>query len=602
MPTSARINLGQTLQFTAIGTFTDGSTQDLTTLVRWSSQSQFPVATISSQGLATGVGEGIATIIAAGQGQQCQHHCTATATLTVIRPRLVSITLTPANPSVQVGNRLQLTAIGNFNDGSTTDLTTQTIWSSSNPNVATISNTLGSQGHVTGVAEGTTTITANSGPPLISSVILVVSSQPPGSIAVRPAFVSIPLGDAQQFTAAITLADGTAQDVTTAVNWSTSNPAVASISNALGSQGRATSLTLGTTTITATQGSASGSTTLTVVALVPGQARFAYVTNSVDFTVSLYRVDGSTGLLTPNGTTFVGDQTFPDAVAADPMGRFLYVANRQANTVSAYTIDSRAGLLTAIAGPPVFASVPFGLAAHPSGEFLFVANGPGSVSTYSIGSTGVLTFISQTAVAAGGAISVAVDPSGSFVYAANVNANTLSAYSFDSTTGILSPVPGSPFPTGPTPQSVTVDPSGKFVYAPNGNGQSVSAYTIDSTTGALTPVASSPFAVGMIPNSVAVDPTGKFAYVTNRASDTISAFTVDSTTGALQPTAGSPFSVPVNFTPVQVTVDPLGKTLYVINQLGNGISLFVIDSVSGALTSLGLVPAGLVPLSMVLTR
>jgi hypothetical protein len=50
-----------------------------------------------------------------------------------------------------------------------------------------------------------------------------------------------------------------------------------------------------------------------------------------------------------------------------------------------------------------------------------------------------------------------------FAYVANLNSNNVSAYSIGSG-GVLTPVPGSPFPVGPNPASVAVDPTGKFAY------------------------------------------------------------------------------------------------------------------------------------------
>src|SRR5260370_33148178 len=91
----------------------------------------------------------------------------------------------------------------------------------------------------------------------------------------------------------------------------------------------------------------------------------------------------------------------------------------------------------------------------------------------------------------------------------------VSAYSSDGTTGALTPVAGSPFETGTSPQSVTVDPTGQFVYVANTGSNNVSAYSINGTTGALTPVPGSPFPGGSAPVWVAVDPTGQFAYVAN---------------------------------------------------------------------------------------
>ena len=96
------------------------------------------------------------------------------------------------------------------------------------------------------------------------------------------------------------------------------------------------------------------------------------------------------------------------------------------------------------------------------------------------------------------------------MYVANVAAagtpggNDVSAYTINASTGVLTPVTGSPFATGVSPFSVTTDPSGKFLYVANGDSGTVSAFVIDATTGALAPVANSPFAAGHNASSIAV--------------------------------------------------------------------------------------------------
>ena len=83
----------------------------------------------------------------------------SSTTLTVGSATLVSITVTPANPSLTVGGTQQFTATGHFSDGTTQNLTTTATWSSSVPTVATISST----GLATIVGPGTSTISASFG-------------------------------------------------------------------------------------------------------------------------------------------------------------------------------------------------------------------------------------------------------------------------------------------------------------------------------------------------------------------------------------------------------------------------------------------------------
>ena len=155
-PASPSIATGTTEQFKATGTFTGGTTRDLTKSVTWTS-SKPKVATIGNaagrQGLATAVVAGTTTITAA--------HGTikGTTVLTVnaaAGPLLVSITITPATPSLTIGMQLQFTATGYYSDGSTENLTNTASWSSSAPSVATISTT----GIASGIGSGQTTIQA----------------------------------------------------------------------------------------------------------------------------------------------------------------------------------------------------------------------------------------------------------------------------------------------------------------------------------------------------------------------------------------------------------------------------------------------------------
>ena len=62
-PANPSVAKGKTEPFTATGTFSDNSTQDLTSQVTWASATT-SVATITAAGLATGVATGTSTISA----------------------------------------------------------------------------------------------------------------------------------------------------------------------------------------------------------------------------------------------------------------------------------------------------------------------------------------------------------------------------------------------------------------------------------------------------------------------------------------------------------------------------------------------------------
>lgn len=94
------------------------------------------------------------------------------------------------------------------------------------------------------------------------------------SIAVTPANSIVAVGLTKVFSATGTYSDGSTQDLTAAVAWSSSDPAVASMSS-----NTATGLARGNTTIAATLGSTSGSTNLRVTfPFIRIAAKFASIT------------------------------------------------------------------------------------------------------------------------------------------------------------------------------------------------------------------------------------------------------------------------------------------------------------------------------------
>ncbi len=258
-PTSPVIANGTTRQFTATGTFSDGTPQDLTTdpSVTW--QSDTPgVATISSigatKGQATAVAPGTAQIIATRNG------VSSGTTLTVTNASLTSIAVTPANPSIVKGATQQFTALGTFSDASTADLTSSVTWVSSNQGMATISNAVGSHGVATAVVAGTTTITATQGGVTSNSAALTVPKTLQ-SIAITPANLNIRVGATVQLTATGTYSDTTTQDLTAQVQWSGSDGNVASVD----AGGKVMGQSPGTVTIKAMLSGVTGQTQVTVI-------------------------------------------------------------------------------------------------------------------------------------------------------------------------------------------------------------------------------------------------------------------------------------------------------------------------------------------------
>ena len=131
------------------------------------------MATINSVGLATGVSPGSTTIQAASGSVHGSTGLTVTAGVS-----LVSIAVTPVNPSIAAGNQQQFTATGTYSDGSHQNLTNSATWTSTSPSVATITST----GLATGVSAGSTTIQAELGSINGSTTLTVTAAQLPGLV------------------------------------------------------------------------------------------------------------------------------------------------------------------------------------------------------------------------------------------------------------------------------------------------------------------------------------------------------------------------------------------------------------------------------------
>ena len=247
-PQSITLTPTHSAQLKAVGTYSDASTQDISASVAWSAIPGGIVA-VSTKGLATGKALGAATITAVSDT------VSAMDTVTVLAPTLRSISIKPSGVSIPLGENQQLSATGTYNDGSALDLTSSVQWASSNPTVLSFS----SVGVATGDALGTVTVTATSGAIRATSQLQV---GPPVlvSFSVAPANSVLAVGAQEQLNALAKFSDGTTQNITTSVSWSSANPAIANVSN----QGLLLAQHAGETIIAVSSDSVVGSANVTV--------------------------------------------------------------------------------------------------------------------------------------------------------------------------------------------------------------------------------------------------------------------------------------------------------------------------------------------------
>ena len=292
-PANPSIAKGLTQGFTATGTYSNSTTQNLTGSVTWSSNNTAVATIISTTGVATCVaGSGSATISATSGS------ISGSTTLTCTAPTLQSIAVTPPNPSVAKGLTQQFSAAGTDTDGSTPTLSGVS-WGSTNTGVATINSTTGVATCVAG--SGSTTISATSGS-ISGSTTLTCSGAALQSIAVTPPNPSVAKGLTQQFSATGTDSDGSSPPLS-GVSWGSNNTAVATINS---TTGIATCVAAsGNSTISATSGSISGSTTLSCLpagllslAIQPNTGQSVPEDGTQQFTVQGSYTDGTTPDLT----------------------------------------------------------------------------------------------------------------------------------------------------------------------------------------------------------------------------------------------------------------------------------------------------------------
>ncbi|MEN0059951.1 MAG: Ig-like domain-containing protein, partial [Bdellovibrio sp.] len=294
-PLNASVASGLTQQYTAIGTYSDGSIRDITANVNWST-AQSQVANISNApstpGLLTAGNVGSTTVQASLGSVSAQTSCVVTA------PVINSLVVTPSAPSIPLGTSQQLTATATLSNGNTADVTNQVSWSSSDSTVATVN-----AGLVSSVNTGAATITANAGS--ASQQVQVAVTQPQlSSIQISPANATVAPGLTQQMTAVGVYTDGSQSNITNNVTWSSSNPSVATVNSA----GLISALGQGSTVITATQGSTSqqialnvGPAALASIQITPNTAAITQGLTQ-QFTATGLYTDGSQAVLTNSAT------------------------------------------------------------------------------------------------------------------------------------------------------------------------------------------------------------------------------------------------------------------------------------------------------------
>lgn len=264
-PLTKTIPAGTDLQLRAIAIFTDKTTQDITTSAEWSDEALASFASVNNdanKGKVHGDAEGAEQITAVYGGKS------AGAAITVSTATLSALIVSPVNKTIALGTKLKYTATAYFSDNTRMDVTSVATWTL--PVDGTGGATVVEGNFATTIADpvciaGTVSVKAEytAGVLKAATTGLEVSNAALESIQITPDN-PISYGTSQQFTATGYYTGGATQDITSAVEWSSGNAGIATISNAAGQNGLATSVGPGTTNITAVFGLVEATTSLEV--------------------------------------------------------------------------------------------------------------------------------------------------------------------------------------------------------------------------------------------------------------------------------------------------------------------------------------------------
>lgn len=232
------------------------------------------IISVSSQGKITGKKAGTVKLYIT-PNKANPSNLKATCTVTV-KAKVASVTVTPSEKSMQVGQTYTLTAKVLPKEASQ-----EVTWSSSNTKVATVEN-----GKVTAVKAGEAVITATSkdNPEIKSTCVVTVVNIPVESVTLNKTTLLLVEGKSETLTA--TVKPDNVLDKT--VTWKSSNESVATVTTA----GKITAVKEGTANITATCG---GKTATCVVTVDPP----VVAVTGVSLDKEVITIDkGSTGQLT----------------------------------------------------------------------------------------------------------------------------------------------------------------------------------------------------------------------------------------------------------------------------------------------------------------
>jgi 6-phosphogluconolactonase len=174
--------------------------------------------------------------------------------------------------------------------------------------------------------------------------------------------------------------------------------------------------------------------------------RFLLVPDLGSDQVVIYRIDHESATLSPHGAAVLAPGSGPRHLKFSHDGTMVYLVNELSMTVTVFEYNAEGGTMTPLQTiatlPGTMWKVPNKAAEirlHPTGKFVYASNrGHDSITVFSVDeASGLLTYVEREAIRGAYPRNFNIDPTGKWLIAAGRASNTLSVFSINAETGML---------------------------------------------------------------------------------------------------------------------------------------------------------------------
>jgi 6-phosphogluconolactonase (cycloisomerase 2 family) len=235
-----------------------------------------------------------------------------------------------------------------------------------------------------------------------------------------------------------------------------------------------------------------------------------FVANTNSDTVSAFALDNNSVARPIVGSPFRGGNG-PTDLILNTDGTILFSSHQFSHSIGVYSVDS-ANRLRLVNDVASLGLSNYSLSLNAKTSRLYVAElGNSSIGGFNINlSNGALSLLPNQPYFTDGEkpLGVATSPNGQFVYASNNSTSTITVFSSNAD-GSLKAISGSPITTdGQGPASMVMNKKGTLLFVANGGfagTRDISVYSV-SQNGFISPISGSPFPTGSIgfPNAIAL--------------------------------------------------------------------------------------------------